>query len=182
MRTNEISKRYAKALLALVKQTGLHTKTYSELHAVLGVFQKDSTVKQYFENPIVSISQKVAALNAALSDKGISDEVKNTLLLMTEKNRIQHLPGMIEAFLGYLDIEEGITRGVVRSAQPLSADSQKELEVKVSNVLKKKIVLTYQQDPKLLGGAVAQVGGWIFDDSIETHLKKMNEELNRRAN
>jgi F-type H+-transporting ATPase subunit delta len=48
--------------------------------------------------------------------------------------------------------------------------------------LNKKIILTYKEDPTLLGGVVAQVGGWTFDDSIETHLIKMNEELNRRAN
>jgi F-type H+-transporting ATPase subunit delta len=81
-----------------------------------------------------------------------------------------------------MDIEEGVTRGVVRSAQALNDDAKKEIENKINKVLNKKIVLTYEQDPKLLGGVVAQVGGWTFDDSLDTHLKKLNEELNRRAN
>jgi F-type H+-transporting ATPase subunit delta len=182
MKSSEVSKRYAKALLAVVKQKGLHAKTHAELQSVLEVFKKDAAVVAFFENPMISSTQKVAAVKAALTDRGVSEEVKNTLLVMAEKNRIQHLAEVAHAFQDYLDIEEGITRGVVKSAQPLSADAQKELELKVSKILNKKIILTYQQDPKLLGGAVAQVGGWTFDDSIEEHLKKMNEELNRRAN
>lgn len=182
MKVNEISKRYAKALLAVVKQKGTHAKTYAELQTVADSFQKDLAVGRYFKNPMVSSAEKVAAVKNTFTGKGLSEEVFNTLVLMAEKNRIQFLPEVALAFQGFLDIEDGITRGVVRSAQPLAADAKKELESKVSKVLNKKIVLTYQQDPKLLGGAVAQVGGWTFDDSIETHLTKLNEELNRRAN
>ena len=182
MKVNEVSKRYAKALLAVVKQKGIHTKAYSELQAVAESFEKDAAINAYFQNPMISATQKVAAVKAAFAGKGLSEEVFNTLVLLAEKNRIHLLPEVAQAFQDFLDIEEGITRGTVRSAQPLTADAQKELEAKVSKILNKKIVLTYQQDPKLLGGAVATVGGWTFDDSIETHLTKLNEELNRRAN
>ncbi|MEK2689413.1 ATP synthase F1 subunit delta [Bdellovibrio sp. GT3] len=182
MKVNEVSKRYAKALLAVAKQKGIHSKVYAELQAVADAFNKEASVAAYFENPMISITHKTAALKAALEGKGTSEEVMNTLVLMADKGRIAFLPEVAQAFRDALDIEEGVTRGTVRSAQPLSADAQKELESKVSKTLGKKIVLTYQQDPKLLGGAVAQVGGWTFDDSIETHLKKLNEELNRRAN
>ena len=182
MKANEISKRYAKALLAVTKQKGVHAKAYADLQAVADSFQKEPSISAYLENPMISAGQKANAVKTALSGKGLSEEVLNTLVLMAEKNRIQFLPEVAFAFQGFLDLEDGITRGVVRSAQPLAADVQKELEGKISKVLNKKIVLTYQQDPKLLGGAVAQVGGWTFDDSIETHLKKLNEDLNRRAN
>lgn len=182
MKVNEVSKRYAKALLAVTKQKGISAKAYSELQAIADSFKSDASIAAYFENPMISSAQKTEAVKSALSGKNLSEEVVNALLLMADKHRIQLLPEVAQAFQGFLDIEEGVTRGTVRSAQPLSADAQKELESKVSKILNKKIVLTYQQDPKLLGGAVAQVGGWTFDDSIETHLTKLNEELNRRAN
>lgn len=178
MVTSEVSKRYAKALLAVTKQKGVHAKAFADLQAVAGGFK---TERGYFENPMVSPEQKVTAVKAALTGK-VSEEVLNTILLLAEKGRLSVLDEVAQAFQDFLDIEEGITRGVVRSAQALSADGQKEIEQKISKVLNKKIVLTYEQDPKLLGGVVAQVGGWTFDDSIDTHLKKLNEELNRRAN
>lgn len=182
MRVSEVSKRYAKALLAVTKQKGVHAKALAELQVVAQALTSDAAIKAYFANPTISAEKKAQALKAAFTGKGVSDEVINTLVLLAEKNRSEIVDQVALAFQELLDVEEGVTRGVVRSAQPLSADSQKTLETKISGVLKKKIVLTFEQDPKLLGGVVAHVGGWTFDDSIDTHLKKLNEELNRRAN
>ncbi|XGC80854.1 ATP synthase F1 subunit delta [Bdellovibrio bacteriovorus] len=182
MRASEVSKRYAKAFLAVVKQKGTHSKAFAELQAVAQAFSSDASVKNYFENPMISSDQKVTAVKAALTGKSVSEEVMNTIVLLAEKGRLETLDQVVLAVQELLDIEEGVTRGVVQSAQPLSAEAQKDIEGKISKVLNKKIVLTYTQDPKLLGGVVAHVGGWTFDDSIDTHLKKLNEELNRRAN
>ncbi|MGZ3768464.1 MAG: ATP synthase F1 subunit delta [Bdellovibrio sp.] len=182
MRVSEISKRYAKALLAVTKQKGVHTKAFAELQVVGKIFLEDAAIKSYFENPMISPDQKMAAVKAALTNKGVSEEVLNMLTLLSEKNRMDILGQVVQSFQELLDVEQGVTRGVVRSAQPLSADAKATIEEKINKVLNKKIVLTYEQDPKLLGGIVAQVGGWTFDDSIDTHLKKLNEELNRRAN
>lgn len=182
MVTSEVSKRYAKALLAATKQKGIHAKAFAEIQAVAQGFAADASVKSYFENPMVNSDQKVNAVKAALSGKGLSEEVLNTLVLLAEKNRLNTLSDLVRSFQDLLDVEEGVTRGVVRSAQVLNDEAKKDIEAKINKVLNKKIVLTYEQDPKLLGGIVAQVGGWTFDDSLDTHLKKLNEELNRRAN
>lgn len=182
MTTSEVSKRYAKALLAATKQKGIHAKAFVELQAVAQGFAADSAVKTYFENPMVNSEQKVNAVKAALTGKGLSEEVLNTLVLLAEKGRLAALSDVVLSFQDLMDLEEGVTRGVVRSAQPLNDDAKKDIEQKINKVLNKKIVLTYEQDPKLLGGIVAEVGGWTFDDSLDTHLKKLNEELNRRAN
>lgn len=182
MKIKEVSKRYAKALLNITKQKGTHQKTMQELAAICTAFNNDKAIKEYLLMPTISPDQKSAAIKAALSGKGVSDDVVNTLLLLAEKSRLSCLAEMTDAFREALDAEEGVTRGVVKSAKPLTAEAQKDLESKIQKVLNKKIILTYQEDAKLLGGVVAHVGGWTFDDSIETHLNKLNEELNRRAN
>lgn len=182
MQVSEVSKRYAKALLAVTKQKGSHSKAFAELQVLSKAFTEDATTKAYFANPMISSAQKIAVIKAATEGKGISEDVVSALNVLGEKGRLEILDQVALAFQGFLDIEEGVTRGVVRSAQPLSAEAQNEIEQKINKVLNKKIVLTYEQDPKLLGGVVAHVGGWTFDDTIDTHLKKLNEELNRRAN
>ncbi len=182
MRVSEISKRYAKAFLAATKQKGVHVAALAELKAVGAAMVDDTNVKSFFENPTISAEQKAKTLKAAFAGMTVSDETLNTLALLIENNRSEIIGQVVLALQELLDTEEGITRGEVRSAQPLSAEAQKTLENKIGDVLKKKIVLTFKQDPKLLGGVVVDVGGWTFDDSIDTHLKKLNEELNRRAN
>lgn len=182
MRINEVSKRYAKALLAVTKQQGSHSKALVELQTVATAISSDAAIQNFFSNPMIATDKKVATIKEVFSGKGLSQEVLNTLVLLGEKDRLNIIAEMALAFQELLDAEEGITRGTVRSAQPLSVEAQKEIEQKLSKVLNKKIVLTFQQDAKLLGGIVAQAGGWTFDDSIDTHLKKLNEELNRSAN
>lgn len=182
MKVSEVSQRYAKALLDVTKTKGTQAKAFAELQVLGQSFTQDASVKAYFENPMVSSEQKVNAVKAAISGKNISEEVMNTIILLAEKNRLSKLSDVVVAYQGYMDLENGVTRGTVRSAQPLADDAKKDIEAKIAKVLNKKIILTYSQDPKLLGGVIAQVDGWTFDDSVETHLKKLNEELNRRAN
>jgi F-type H+-transporting ATPase subunit delta len=182
MKITEVSRRYAKALMAVAKQKSEHTRAYQELMAVSKIFKTDKAAFDYFVNPLVGPEQKKSVLQTTLKGKGLSEEVYNLMLLLVDKNRINKFDEIIEAYQNQMDLEQGITRGTVSSAKQLTEEAKKDLEAKIHKILNKKIILTYKEDPTLLGGVVAQVGGWTFDDSIETHLIKLNEELNRRAN
>ena len=182
MKVSEVSKRYAKALLAAAKEKGNQVLVNGELEIVVKSIQADSTVKSFFENPTISTEQKVNALKKALETQKVSQELTNALVLLADKSRLNILPELAVAYRDLLDLENGVTRGVVKSATPLSDEAKAQLEQKITKVLNKKLVLSYEQDPKVLGGVIASVGGWTFDDTVNTHLKKLNEELNRRAN
>jgi F-type H+-transporting ATPase subunit delta len=129
---------------------------------------------------LIAPDQKIAALKAALSGK-LSQELTNTLILLAEKNRLEIFNELVSAFEAISDGDHGVTRGTVRSASPLSAEARQQIEDTVTKVTKKKVILNFTEDSKLLGGMVAQVGGWTFDDSLETHLTRMSEDLNRRS-
>jgi F-type H+-transporting ATPase subunit delta len=62
----------------------------------------------------------------------------------------------------------------------LAQESRTKIEDIVTKVTRKKVILSFVEDAKLIGGTVAQVGGWTFDDSLESHLRRLNEDLNRR--
>ena len=176
-----IAVRYAKALLSITKQKGSHAQALDQLKSVNQSLNSDPLLKEFFENPVIKPEQKNKVLKVALEGQKFSEEVVSTLLLMVDRGRFSMISEFVQAFQDGIDKEEGVTRGVVRAAKPLSAAAQTDLEKKITQVLKKKIVLTFKEDPTLLGGVIAQVGGWTFDDSIETHLKRMNEELNKGA-
>lgn len=180
MKSN-LAVRYSKALLSATRQKGFHQQALQQLRVVEQILNSDQQLKAYFENPVISPAQKIRTLKQALTGKGILEEVVNGLLLMTERGRLSSLSDIIQSFQDGLDEESGITRGTVHAVKPLAAEAQAALEKKVTQVLGKKIVLVFKEDATLLGGVIAQVGGWTFDDSIETHLKRMKEELNRRA-
>lgn len=177
-----IAQKYAKALHALVHQKGNHARVQGELQAIAHAAQSDSKISEYFANPLISPDQKKAAIQSALSGQKVSEEVMNTLVMMAERNRISLLQDLATAYQDILDKDSGVTRGVVKSSRALSNEAIAEIESRISAAMKKKVVLSFKEDPKVLGGVVAQVGGWTFDDSIETHLIKLNDTLNRSAN
>src|SRR4029077_20300117 len=95
------------------------------------------------------------------------------------KNRLGIFSEIVTAFEHITDEAHGVTRGTVRSATVLAPEERKRIETLVGRATKKQVILTYKEDPSLLGGLVAEVGSFTFDDSLHAHLKRINEQLNR---
>jgi F-type H+-transporting ATPase subunit delta len=182
MKNTIVAERYAKAMFIICKQKNIQDKAMTELTELLQAITKDIATKDYFESPLVSPAQKKEVIEKALAGKGYIEEVLSMATLMAEKNRLMLFADVVKAYKGQLNESAGVTEGTVRARQPLSLSTSQELEKIISQVIKKKITLTYKEDATVIGGAIAQVGGWTFDASLETQLKKMNEELKRRSN
>lgn len=176
----EVARRYARAFFELAKTAKNQDSVFAELRVIRDAIQSDKAILEFVTSPLVSPDQKMAAVKGALNGK-VSNEVFNGLMLLAEKNRLGSFSEIVDAFEAISDEDHGVTRGTVRTATALSAEARKQIEETVSKVTKKKVILTFTEDPTLLGGMVAQVGGWTFDDSLETHLTRMSEDLNRRS-
>ncbi len=96
----------------------------------------------------------------------VSDVLKNFTLLLARKQRLPIFNDVVTAYQQFSDESHGVTRGQVRSAAALGPDDRKRIEDIVSKATKKKVILTYKEDPSLLGGLVAEVGSYTFDDSL----------------
>ncbi len=182
MKISEASKRYAKALLSLAKPNNKTHSYLAQIEKVNEILKSNSDFTEFLSSPVISNENKLVVIKSAFSDKGLDQDVENAICLLVENGRAAQFSEFVAAFTNEIDVEDGVTRGTVRSAKALRADYKKELEQRIAQLLKKKIILDYQEDLQLIGGVVANVGGWTFDDSVDTHLKKLNEELNRRAN
>jgi F-type H+-transporting ATPase subunit delta len=182
IRTSEVAKRYAKALFDIANESKKHSEIFDQLRAFAEALSKDKTVLNFFISPLTQPEAKEKSLKAALQAQGISPEFSAFVLLLFRKNRLSQFPQIAEAFQGLSDEANKVTRGEVSSAYALSQEENKQLEEIVSKVTQKKVILTYKQDAHLIGGLRAQVGSYSFDDSIETHLNRLKDELKRRAN
>ena len=59
----------------------------------------------------------------------------------------------------------------------LDESSKKSLVDQISNIVGKKIELTAEVDPTIVGGLVARVGDKIIDGSIKTKLQGLRKSL-----
>ena len=181
MRVNEVSKRYARALYEIAKENKANDKVFSELRVLHQAIHQEASLAEFLSSPVVRPNQKIAALKTAIGNK-VSSDLLNTLLVMAQKNRLNLFSELVTAYEQISDEDHDVTRGWVRSATNLSLEARKKIEETVNRVTGKKVILTFSEDKKIIGGMVAQVGGWTFDDCLDSHLKRLNEELNRRAN
>jgi F-type H+-transporting ATPase subunit delta len=180
MIVSELSRRYARALYSLAKENKTNDKVFGELRSLSSALDESKEVRDFVFNPMVRPDQKAAALKASFAKLAFSPEVQSFLLTLAENQRLENIQEMIYAYGLISDEDHGVQRGTVRSASPLAQESRTKIEDIVTQVTRKKVILSFVEDAKLIGGTVAQVGGWTFDDSLESHLRRLNEDLNRR--
>ncbi len=181
MRPYELAKRYAKAVSDLAIANKNQDKVFSDLRELGRIFAENETVVNFLTTPLIKSAEREAVLRKVMDGNGVSLEAMNLVLLLAEKDRLILFPEVVRAFEAESDLVNNVCRGTVRSATLLDPKERQSIEAKVEQVLNKKVIMSYKVDPGVIGGLVAQVGSYTFDDSISAHLKRMNEELNRRT-
>lgn len=176
MIVSEVARRYARALYAVAFEKNQADKYLSELRGILKLVTEQKDIAEFLNSPTADANLKAKALTMALEGK-VQQEVSNLLLLLVEKGRFPFLNEITAAFETETDLARNITRGEVRSASPLEPDQRKSLEETARKLTGKQVLFKYDLDPSLVGGLVANVEGWAFDDSLTSHLTSLKEEL-----
>lgn len=174
-----LATRYARAIYGLAKEKNEQDAVIEQLRVINGAFQNDKEIAGFLFSPLVRPSEKVAALEKVAAGLSTSEALKSFLLLLAKKNRLGIFSEILVAYEQISDEAHGVTRGTVRSATVLAPDERTRIETLVSRATKKQVILTYKEDPTLIGGLVAEVGSFTFDDSLTSHLKRLNEQITR---
>ena len=177
MKHSEVANRYARALFIWSKESSDQDKVFDQLRIFSEALKADKEVAAFLESPLVRPAQKQKALEKVV--ESAIPSVKNFMLLLAKKNRLSLFDDIVTAFQSIVDESHGVTRGLVKSSTVLAPDERRQIEEIVGRVTKKQVILTYKEDPTLLGGLVAEVGSFTFDDSLFSHLKRINEQLTR---
>ena len=80
-------------------------------------------------------------------------------------------------YAALLDQMNRISAAEVRSAVPLSPAEKDKLRKKLEKLTGHSVVMTYTEDPSLLGGVVVEVDGKVIDGSVRTKLRQVKEVI-----
>lgn len=180
MKQSDIARRYVKALFELVTDNRQQESILNELRLIQKSFA-DKEIQDFITSPVIATDKKLQAVSATVEGKGLSEESQNFILLLAKKGRLGLFDAVVDSFQDELDRVHGIVRGTVKSAIALDENERKNIQEKVSQFLKRNAILNFQVDSKVVGGLVATVGSYTFDDSISSYLKRLKENLNRSA-
>lgn len=179
MRYSEIAKRYASALFQMGEELKAHQTNFAQIKDLANIFEKDAGLKAFILSPLVPAVEKEKSVAKAIAGAGLTKEVESFILLLASRDRLGLLGEISAAYEARTDLQAGVTRGVVKSGAAISEAERTEMQNAIAQATGKKVELEFVEDKAIIGGVVAKVGSLTFDDSLSSHLRRIEENLNR---
>ena len=169
---------YARAFADVVMEKKLDAqRTLAEAKQIVALADENRMLREVWDNPSIPAEQKRGVLDGIVQRAGISRPVRNFMAVLIDKGRTHLLPEIVAQFAQDLNQRLGIAEAEITTARELKKDEQGMLESDLARITGKKIHASYQQDPAVLGGAIARVGGTIYDGSVKGQLERIRQQL-----
>lgn len=174
---DRIGYRYAKSLFDLAKEKNLleEVKVDMELIHLTSVQNRD--FRSMLNSPLISPGKKKTILEAIFKGKFGTEFTKRLVEIMIRKGRERYVDNAAKAFLQLYDLEKHIQRGKLISAMELSDTQIAAIKKEVEKETGDDFEMDVEVDPTLIGGFVLRIGDRIFDGSIASSLRKLEQEF-----
>ncbi len=179
MPTSGTARRYAKALFSLAQEEGAIDTVRRELGALADLFEEHGEFRAAICQPLHPGSERRSALVGVCDKLEIGQVVRNFCAFLVDQRRVIEFGEIRSAFDTLADAASGRTRASVVSAGPLSDAQRDRLRSALSARTGQQVELDESVDPSLLGGAIASVGGLVFDGSLRTQLQQLRTSLTK---
>jgi F-type H+-transporting ATPase subunit delta len=171
--------RYARALFDITLGEGRDLALASgELNAFAKLLSTNTGLARALTNPAIPASRKRAVVEQLIAKTGnLQAAVAKLLLLLAERDRLAIVPDVAEAFENRLLDHQNVVRAEVVTAIDLPPDRVAALKQNLATATGRSVVLTTRVDPGIIGGAVARIGGTVYDGSVTRQLARIKESL-----
>lgn len=175
--TGSLGRRYARALLALARETSAIETTRTELGTAGTTFEQ-ADLRGVVLNPGIAATNRRAVVEQVVRRLGLSAIVGNLIRLLADRDRLDVLPDVVGAYEALVDRELGRARVTIRSAAPLTGEQVSELQELARRLTgSEHVVVSTEVEPDLIGGVVLDAHGTVYDGSIKTQLARLAEAM-----
>lgn len=176
MISQTIARRYAQALLALGQEDGKYAEYGKEL-AEFAELVETTGLADALTNPLYPEDARRKVLDAVLAKAGLSKIMRNFMMLLQDKGRMNHVSAICDYYRRLVDEVNNVKRATITTATAVSEAVQKKVKKTLEEMTGKTIILEAVEDPEIIGGMIAQVGDLTLDGSVKTQLKNLKESL-----
>ena len=177
MTTRASASRYARALLEAIVPDGNPEQVERDLTAFADLVASSSELQRTFANPAVPVSAKRRVVERLLAQLRVSPAVAALLSLFADRDRLALVGELAAAYRERLMEYRQVARAEVTTAAPLAPEQVAALHQQLAVATGRRLTLTTRVDPAIIGGAVARVGGIVYDSSIATQLQRIRQRL-----
>ena len=131
---------------------------------------------QFADNPKVT-GQQVFDVVADVAKAPLPEQGKNFLRTVIDNGRLAALPEIAAQFRAMKNARGGSSDAVVYSAFPIAPAALGEVAQSLEKRFGRKLNLSVQEDPSLIGGIRVVVGDEVLDTSVKARLEQMKVAL-----
>jgi F-type H+-transporting ATPase subunit delta len=176
VRDTTVGARYAKALHLVPEKRSETIRALEDLHTLGELMKPGSRVGALLATPQVLLSDKRKVLAQVLEGRSLRS-VALFVDLLLRKKRLREFDTIVLEFESLVEKQQGILRAQVTSAVPLLDAERDRLHAELERTTGKRIRLTADVDPSLLGGALVRIGDRVVDRTVKSLLEAIHQRL-----
>jgi F-type H+-transporting ATPase subunit delta len=171
-----IAERYAHALIEMMANLAEIDRASNDLTSVIKIIESDDKFRKFFLSPRIMPASKKELVGKVLAGR-VSKSVTNLIFIMIDKHRENIIFDVFEQFKHLANEIRGVETGTVITAVPMDDRDFKLLEEKVQRFSGRRVTLSSQVDPSIIGGVVLWLGNHVIDGSIRHRLDTIRRNL-----
>ena len=172
-----LPRRYAKALIEIAKEENQVERIGQELENLTVLFKKSPDLLETLANDSFDTEERLSAVREIADRFGFYPMLKNFLLLLIGKKRIDLFPEIEREYRRFQDEILGIVRVRVTGPKPPEKSVLDGIEKLLSRKLQKKVISEGKVQPEIIGGLVLEIDHTVYDGSIRRELERMKEMM-----
>jgi F-type H+-transporting ATPase subunit delta len=175
----EIAEVYARALFEVAKEHDLLDRVHDELGEFAKALADDRTLQVFLFSPYFSSQEKREGVKRIVSDA--DERFVNFLELLAERHRMPALFRIKREFDALWAEENQLLPVTVTSAIELDEGLIKEIGERIQEQTGRKVELSSNVDPDVLGGLMVRVGNMVLDGTVRNRLERLRKQVAKAA-
>ncbi len=169
-----LARPYAEALFDVASQGDV--KAMSQQVDALALIADNEQLRQFASSPKVGVEQ-VFDLIASVVKVPLTAPMKNFLRMLIENGRLTVLAEIASQFHVLANASAGVSDATVFSAFPIEAAQLAGVVTTLEKRFGRRLNVTVQLEPSLIGGIRVVVGDEVMDTSVKAQLEQMRVVL-----
>jgi F-type H+-transporting ATPase subunit delta len=142
----------------------------------LAAIADNAQLQQFAGNPNVSAEQ-IYAVVTGVAKTSLPVAAQNFLRAVIDNGRLSVLPEIALQFRALKNAQTGASDAVVYSAFPVDASALAEVSAALERRFGRRLNLSVELQPELIGGIRVVVGDEVLDTSVKARLEQMKVAL-----
>jgi len=176
MQSDRIVANYSQAIYNLAEKGESVRETLDNLNKLLFIYSSSSDFRLFLNSRRIDLNSKKKIISTIFNGVLSTLEI-DFLNEIIDNDKIDLLKSIIANFSNICDNYSNTIKVTITSATKLEIDQKNELLDLLEKKVDKKVELTEQLDPRILGGAKFRIGNQIIDGTIASRLSKLKKSF-----